>query len=461
MNATGDNPTGDRLSRWTPAMFACALVNLGLGLALAVLGLAWPAAPAAAPASLAMVHLLTIGWLTLLMFAALFQFVPVITSRALPSQTPPLVALIGIEAGLALMVAGFLSLGDGTALLLPAGGALVIAALALGAGTLLVPLLAKRPMPLSARFVVAGLGFLLLTVLLGLCFALALAVPAPGPALAPLLAGGLAAHALAGIGGWFTLTAIGVSYELLPMFMLAPHDRGVLGATVLWTGTAGFLAAVFAGLAGAFWPAVMLAALATAGRLAICVALALYLFDVARLYRSRMRRRIELHNRAAIGAFVSLGLAVLLGLGAILAQRLEALAPSLVLLLLLGWLSGLGLTQLYKIVAFLSWLSRYGTRLGRGAVPRVQDLVHEPAATWLFALYFGAVGLAALAAALTGAPGRAEAIRGALAVALVAVLLLGREYLRAWRASYVRPPNVGPAATPAAPLIPAGKDGTR
>jgi hypothetical protein len=98
------NATSDRLSRWTPAMFALAVVNLVLGLLLSVLGLAWPAV---APVSLAMAHLLTIGWLTLLMFGALFQFVPVITSRKLPSQALPLATLIGVECGLALMVGGF------------------------------------------------------------------------------------------------------------------------------------------------------------------------------------------------------------------------------------------------------------------------------------------------------------------------------------------------------------------
>jgi hypothetical protein len=136
------NATSDRLSRWTPAMFACALVNLGLGLSLSVLGLAWPAAPAAAPVSLAMVHLLTIGWLTLLMFGALFQFVPVITSRKLPSQTLPLVTLIGVEGGLALMVEGFCAIGRAVwaEFLLPIGGLLVVAALVVGAATLLVPL---------------------------------------------------------------------------------------------------------------------------------------------------------------------------------------------------------------------------------------------------------------------------------------------------------------------------------
>jgi hypothetical protein len=430
------NATSDRLSRWTPAMFACALVNLGLGLLLSVLGLAWPAAPAAAPVSLAMVHLLTIGWLTLLMFGALFQFVPVITSRKLPSQTLPLVTLIGVEGGLVLMVGGFCALGRAVwaESLLPIGGLLVVAALVVGAATLLVPLAAKRPVPLSARFVLAGLAFLLLTILLGLSFALALTVPAIGPALAPLLADGVAYHALAGFGGWFTLTAIGVSYELLPMFMLAPHERGTIGAAILWIGAGGFLAAFTAGLAATVWPAGWIAGLEQVGRLAIGLALGLYLADVVRLYRSRRRRQIELHNRAAIGAFIALGLAVLLAVGAIATDRLADLAPSLVLLLLLGWLSGLGLTQLYKVVAFLSWLSRFGGQLGRGPVPRVQDLVNEPGATGFFVLYFVAVAVAAGAAAFD----LVDVIRGALALTLIAVLLLAREYARAWRAVYAR-----------------------
>ena len=449
------NATSDRLSRWTPAMFAAALFNFGCGLSLAVLGLAWPAAPATAPVSLAMVHLLTIGWLTLLMFGALFQFVPVITSRKLPSQALPLATLVGIESGLALMVGGFGALGrwPGVGLLLPVGGGLVIVALVVGAATLLVPLLAKRPVPLSARFVLAGLGFLLFTILLGLGFALALTAPAAGPALAPLLAGGVAWHALAGLGGWFTLTAIGVSYELLPMFMLAPHERGALGAAVLWVGVGSLGVALAAGLATIVWPGGWSAALEQAGRLGLVLALGLYLADVVRLYRSRRRRQIELHNRAAIGAFVALGLAALFAVVAVATDRLAALAPSLVLLVLLGWLSGLGLTQLYKIVAFLSWLSRYGGRLGRGPVPRVQDLVNEPRSVGFFVLYFASVAVAAGAAAF----GLADVVRAALACVLLAVLLLAREYVRAWRAVYAR---TAPAAVPRSPTDP-GPEGIR
>lgn len=439
-------PTSDRLSRWTPAIFACAVVNFGLGLALSVSGFAWPVAPASAPASLAMVHTLTIGWLTLLMFGALFQFVPVITARVLPSQIWPLVTLIGVESGLALMIIGFLALGRGDAatLLLPAGGGLVTLAVLAGAAALLVPLIAKRPAPLSARFVFAGLGFLLLTVFLGLAFAVALTVPALGPRLGPglalLLGDGLGDHVLAGIGGWFTLTAIGVSYELLPMFMLAPHDRGALGVAVLVSGAGGFFLAFAAGLGGLIFPGGGVWLAEQIGRLAIVLALGLYLIDVVRLYRSRRRRQIELHNRAAIAAFVALGLAMLLAVGAAAYGQMASLAPTLLLLLLLGWLSGLGVTQLYKIMAFLAWLSRYGSKLGRHPVPRVQDLVNEPGSRGIFVLYFASVAVAAIAAMFDWP----EVMRAALALTLLAVALLAREYLRAWHSHYARAAKPAP-----------------
>jgi len=441
-----------RLSRWTLLCFACALVNFLAAQGLIVAGVSWPAQAPAAPGTLIVVHLLAIGWLLLLMLGALFQFVPVMTSRPLMSQRASLLTLVAVEVGLVGMICGFLAVGGGALgriHCLPAGGTLVLAGVLVAGWNLGVPLWRARPLSLPGRMVLAGLGFLLLTVTLGLCFALALAVPSLAPPLAPLL-GGLADHALAGLGGWLTLTAMGVSYKLLPMFMLAPEERGLPGESVLLLGAGGFLLAIGAGLAQLWLPDAALGIARRLGEGAVALAIGVYLWDVVRLYRTRRRRVLELHNRAAPAAFACLALATALALAGLAGGRPGDHAAVLVLLVMLGWLGGLGLTQLYKIVPFLTWLRRFGSGLGRGPVPRVPDLVNERRAAPCFLLYFAGVLLAALCAwlpaAIAPAAVTAPACRACLGLSLLATVGLSVEYWRAWRARYLDAAGAGALA---------------
>lgn len=426
---------GATLSRWTPAYFATAFAALLAAEALVAAGLAYPAAPLLAPGSLVAVHLVTIGWLSLLMLGALHQFLPVIAARPLASDRAALVSLLLIGVGLAAMIGGFLALaGSGAAVwLLPVGGSSVLAGFLCAIANFAVTLSGVRPLPLPARFVAAALGFLVLTALLGLGFGLAFSLPSPPAWLAALAAQGLPLHLAAGIGGWFTLTAIGVGYKLLPMFMLAEEDRGRTGTGIL------LLLALGLGLA---WAAALAAILLdlldapsslaqAAGEAAFAAGLVLYLWDMRQLYRSRLRRQLELNS---LTAAASLGLLALALAGALAAPLLPAAldwVPALLLLAVMGWLSFLGLGQLYKIVPFLTWLERYAPHLGRGRVPRVQDLVKESRARPWFALFLSGA-LLATAAALLAMPalGRVGA-----AMLLLSTLAIGRELLRARRAA--------------------------
>lgn len=439
----------DRLSRWTPLIFAVALANLLIAELLFLSGVAWPTASLFAGPSLVMVHLTTIGWLTLLMFGALFQFVPVITQQHLLHQDLSLAALVLIELGLLAMIAGFLLLGSGSAAaaVLPVGGAVVLSGAITGVINLVVPITRKHPLPISGWFIVAGFCFLGVTVLLGISYGIALSVPAFAPFAAKFLGAGIEYHLFAGLGGWFTLTAIGVSYELLPMFMLAPHKRGALGTAVLAVVLAGFVTAIGAGTAQGFAGPDTRPALAFAewaGRALVAAGVVLYLIDVVRLYRSRKRAHIELHNQVAIGAFASLGLALLLGIIVTVSGAPRAGVPAFALFVMLGWLSGLAVTQLYKIIPFLAWLNRYGDMMGKGRVPRVQDLVNEKKALPIFIAWFAAV-LVTVAGVLAE---QVLVARLADAALFVATLLLVREYWRAWRCSYAASAESAPPKFP-------------
>jgi len=435
-----------RSSRWTLLFFACALVNFIAAQGLDVAGLTWPAQSLLSSGTLIAVHLVTIGWLSLLMFGALFQFVPVITSQALPSQKLALATLLVIEAGLLAMLLGFTGWLGGHALqspALPVGGSLVLAGVLVGAVTLWLPLWRSQESTLPGRLVQIGLLFLVITVLLGLGLALVFTLPDATAILAPLAANGRSVHMLAGLGGWFTLTAIGVSYKLLPMFMLAPEERGRLGDSVMWLGSTGCALLVGAGVVGLWLPGWLSRNIEILGGLLAATGFIVYLIDVLRLYRGRRRVQLELHNQMAICAFSALPIALLWLALALLAGRIDTQAPALIYLILAGWLSGLGLTQLYKITAFLTWLQRYGTRLGRGPVPRVQALVDEPRGRPWFIVYFTGVAITTVALA----SGWSVVARGGSALSLLATLALAREYLRIQRCYYVSHPS--PAAASA------------
>ncbi|HUX23804.1 MAG TPA: hypothetical protein VMV87_04230 [Burkholderiales bacterium] len=447
---------GSSVSRWTMVHFGCAIAALLLAEVLLVAGYADPLTGLRAPATLIVVHLVTIGWLSLLMLGALYQFVPVITNTGLYSQRLPLYSLIAIVAGLAAMLVGFMALGGVgflTTACLPIGGSLVLTGFVLGAINFAATLWRARPLPLPADFVAFGLGFMLLTGLIGLGFALTFALPRPPEFLVALTGGGLSLHIAAGLGGWFTLTVMGVSYRLLSMFMLAPDEprRSTYAALILTV--TGLVLMVAAGLSG-IWTGVALGWGKAIGAALAGLGAVFYLADIARFYRTRSRRHLELNSITAAAALSLITLALVAGALAAAWGGLDRFAGAIGYLFIFGGLTGLGLSQLYKVVPFLTWLEVFGPKLGKGPVPRVQDLVNERRAMPWFVLYFAMAPLAAGALVL----GHALLWRITVGLQLLATVLIVVEL---WRSRHpdpnakptpVRPPGMSAPLAKSAPF---------
>lgn len=384
---------GVTLSRWTMSYFAVALAFLIAAQCLMALGYGFPAAPIAAPETLILVHLVAIGWLSLMLCGALFQFVPVLVAHPIYSNSLPLPTLACLVTGLGALVAGFLQLGGHVAIdvsLFPAAAALLGIGFTLALWNLGRTLWAARPLPLSARFVVVGLFSVAATAMFGIIFAVVLGGVTTYPLLLDVTARGVPLHLIAGLAGWLTFSAMGVSYRLLAMFLLAPELDGASTRGAFYLGTAALMVTVIGGITAICVDANLTGIFLAAALLGIG-ALVLYGRDILHLYRARRRRKIELNSLMAGVALANLAAAVtlmivLMGVGA-----LERHIGALVFLVSFGWLSGLALAKLYKIVAFLTWLECYGPVLGRTSTPRVQDLVVERRAIKWFWLYFVAV----------------------------------------------------------------------
>lgn len=414
---------GTALSRWTMVFFAVGLVFLLIAETLMAAGFGYPAVAVEDARTLLLVHSVTVGWLSLLLCGALFQFVPVLVAKPLCHPQLALPALLLLVAGAVSLLCGFLHLAgivETEFQPLALAGPLLSAGFALTIWSLGRTLWSGRPLPLPARFVAVGFAGIVATAAVGTFFTLLLTGIASPEVAVDWRAEGLPVHISAGLGGWLTLTAVGVSYRLLPMFMLAPDGERATGRAALWAGGAALSLLVVAAPLERLWagPGFATAAACLLGlAAAVC-----YGIDLAFFYRNRKRRTIELNSKSALGAFVSLYLSILLAIVLWAAGMPEGSMPALLYLAAFGWLTGLGLSQLYKIVPFLTWLECYGPIMGRKPTPRVQDLVVEKRDTPWFALYFAAV-LAGTGALLWGAPVLFRVAAAAMLLATLAIIV--------------------------------------
>lgn len=431
------------LSRWTMSYFAAALAFLLAAEALAVAGIGYPAAGLSEPATLILVHLVAIGWLSLAMAGALLQFVPVLVSRPLAFPHFALPALAALAAGLLLLCAGFATLAgwiDAPLDLMPLGAIFLLCGFSLLGFMLVATLLSTRPVALFARFVLTGLACLAITALSGTAFTTLLSGRSDWLGAVALLPSGLPFHALLGLGGWLGLIAFGVSYRLFVMFMMAPEPPARRVRPVLLFSGLG-LALAFAGLVapfanvepGAWWVAAVLVVLAAASLF--------YGRDILALYRARRRKALEINMLASIPAFIALGLGLSLLPVAVLAHAGDGLIAAPVFLLAFGWLGGLTLAQLVKIVSFVTWLETYAPRLGRGPAPRVGDLVAMPRTGRWFMLYYAGIALGAASLTVEASGG----FQGAMAICLTGTAGLVVELIRIRRLSQIKAADRPPA----------------
>jgi len=332
------------------------------------------------PALLGTTHLLTLGYMGLIMLGAILQMLPVVAG--VPMQRPKLIASIvhiSVTGGILLLCSG---------LIFSVPVALEISMVALGAALLLFVVLViitlRRAMPQNVTVRAIRMAALMLaaTVLLGLTL------------LSNYVFGWwlkdremlVNLHLTWGLLGWVGLLVVGVAYQVVPMFQLTPHYPAKLTS---WL--AGLLFTCFLGLATtSHSPAfrwVLEAILA--------VGFATFALTTLWLQSKRRRKLPDVTLNFWRVGMISLLLAIALWF---MAQIVPAIKNSDAYELLLGILMIVGFAMsiincmLYKIVPFLVWFHLQSRRGGNGPkVPNVREILPESRARLQMWLHFSSL----------------------------------------------------------------------
>lgn len=316
------------------------------------------------PHVLALVHTVTLGWLTMSIMGASLQLVPVIiaaplrAARFLRWQYPLYLC------GVLLLLSGFWWMQPW---LMIAGGSLVVLAVIHYISVLAITFAHSSTRPLTVRYLIASLTYLAIVVGLGLTMALNFQFNFLGPGSDRLLL----THVTLGVVGWLTCTLIGVSYTLTRLFALAHGHSDRYGRLIFWLLNGGIWGLAL-GFSFAWLPLIIV------GSLILIAAVWLFGYDYRLMLQARHRKILDVTQHHAIASVVYLMVVVPCGIIATLfGWHQPALLVALALAALVGWLGQSIIGYLYKIVPFLIWHDRYGPLVGHQKVPLMREMVHE------------------------------------------------------------------------------------
>lgn len=367
--------------------------------------------------SLALTHLMTLGFMLQVMIGSLLQLMPVVIGSNL--WRPRLIAtwVHGLSSVGTIALCGAFLL-DSAPLYLAAGTLLLGAVLPFGVLLLTVLVRSESRGAISQALQFAALA-LLLTVLLGVALAAARA-----SSLGSDWLGWTTLHLQLGWLGWGLLLLAGVSYQVVPMFQLTP-PYPVLFRRFFAPAVATILA-----LSAISTPASPLHQLTD---ILACLSVLAFVIMTLRVQRKRRRQRLDVSLHFWRLALCSMALAAVIELISLVTPLPPPSQVSLGVLVLFGAFASVMSGMLYKIVPFLVWLHL------QGCIPKpllMHEVISESDQRQHLALHLPALLLSLLT---PWQPGLAivagMAVFGAFAVLLRNLLRALLRYHRCRRAS--------------------------
>ena len=333
------------------------------------------------PKVLGFVHLFLLGFVMMIIFGAMAQLVPVVLE----------VGHFGVELfyaiwpllliGTVLMIFGFLY----SPALLPYGGVVVLTSMMIFVMEIFMTIFKVKKLTLVMSSVLISNTFLFFGIIFGLLMALSYAGTISVD-ISALLHG----HVYLVVGGYISITIMGLSIVLVPMFTLS-HGFSMMPLRVSITMMSiGVISVVI----GALFQIDFLEYL---GYLFSIISMGFYFYIIYIIYSTRPRKENDVYAISLMFSYISMVVAILIGILYLITDREEFLIAS-TWILFYGFFAFLITGHIYKIIPFLVWFERFSPLVGKQKVPMLADMVPYKSSQAQF--IFSAIGIVLIAIAI-------------------------------------------------------------
>ena len=324
------------------------------------------------PHILGLTHVIVLSWITVIIFGALYQLIPVVMELKLYSEKLALASLIFMVIGSPMLVFSFWNNYILYNVLMQAGGTFVIIAVILFAINTIKTALKSTVKTIENKFIVTSIIWLLLTVILGFFIVLNSKYGYIDKSNIDLLK----IHFQFGIIGWFLMLVIGVSSTLMPMFFIAHKLKTSYLKYAYYLINGGIIILVILLYFFKNMYLFLFFGITVISGFAFFIK---YNYDA---YKKRLRKKLDVGMKISVLAFAILFFTLIFAIltiisGEFLKQYSGNIKLAFGALITLGFLSSLILGQMYKTLPFIVWLQKYQDKVGKFKTPLPNDLFSE------------------------------------------------------------------------------------
>lgn len=332
------------------------------------------------PHNLAIVHIMALGWGTMMILGASHQLVPVLIEGRLYSNKLAYSSFILAALGIPLLAYGFYVFDMG--LHTQCGGILICLAIMAYLVNLAMSMVKSKHENVHAFFVFTAAIWLLTTAIVGLLLLYNFNYPVfskSSLAFLPL-------HAHIGIVGWFLLLITGIGSRLIPMFLISKYNNPKRLWWIYGLINGGLLVFIMNFLYADNKLGLIISLLS--------VAAAIVLFGnyCYQSYQQRIRKKVDEQIKISLLSVLMMlvpviFLGVIIVLLTLSGQENIGLVISYGFIIFFGWITAIIMGMTFKTLPFIVWNKVYHQLAGKGKTPSPKDLFSNILFKYMIVIY--------------------------------------------------------------------------